>query len=284
MDEKQKLYKVVSADLKSQNGGTFDWRPYLPNGEGSPGKWTPAIDVSVCESGYHVTPHPCMWIENGSRVFEVETCGDGVKSDEVGTIDKIAFPQIRFVRELTNYQTSGDRNSGYRNSGDRNSGDRNSGDRNSGDRNYGYRNSGNVNSGYRNSGYRNSGNVNSGDRNSGNRNSGNRNSGYRNSGDRNSGNWNSGNWNSCDRESGFLNTEHADTIRVFNRPCSRKDWEAAVKPDFFYFELIPEDYQASWQKSYEAASEEDRRKVFDLPNFDAAVFYDLTGIDLRGAV
>ena len=130
---------------------------------------------------------------------------------------------------------------------------------------------GNRNSGNRNSGYMNSGNRNSGDWNSGDWNSGNRNSGNRNSGD----------WNSCDNSSGFLNTKSEDTIQVFNKPCLREVLEDADIPDFFYFES-GDDYKQSWQDSYNTADEEDRNKVKLLPNFDAEVFFELTGIDLRG--
>jgi len=182
---------------------------------------------------------------------------------------------------------SGDRNSGNRNSGYGNSGNWNSGNWNSGDRNSGNWNSGNWNSGDRNSGHGNSGSRNSGSRNSGNRNSGNRNSGNWNSGDRNSGhgnsgNWNSGDWNSCDRESGAFNTEQSNTIRVFNKDCDRGEWESAYKPDFLYFAVDKSiGYKASFQKSWDNADEAGRERVRDLPNFDADVFFEISGIDLR---
>ena len=193
---------------------------------------------------------------------------------------------------------SGDMNSGYRNSGDINSGDRNSGNWNSGNMN-----SGDINSGDRNSGHWNSGDINSGDRNSGNWNSGHWNSGDRNSGDRNSGNWNSGNWNS-----GHFNTKSPDTILVFNKPCSVEEWNGAKKPDFLYFsttEFIQErdmsdaekienpkfyviggylktiPYKKAFQKSWENASAEDRELVKKLPNFDADVFFKISGIKVR---
>ena len=61
------------------------------------------------------------------------------------------------------------------------------------------------------------------------------------------------------------------------------EWESADIPQFFFFNLVDGDYKASWQASYDAASEEDREKLFRLPNWDPGVFFDLTGIDLRGA-
>ena len=207
---------------------------------------------------------------------------------------------------------------GYRNSGDWNSGDWNSGDRNSGYQNNGYRNSGNWNSGDRNSGNRNSGNWNSGDRNSGyrnsgdwnsgDRNSGDWNSGDRNSGDRNSGYQNSGDWNSGDRNSGFFNSNTPKEIIVFNKPCPVSAWENAYKPNFLFFDLtlwissgdmsdeekaehsyyeftggylLSTNYKEAFRRSWELADPDDRAKVKDLPNFDADVFYEISGIDLR---
>ena len=168
-------------------------------------------------------------------------------------------------------------------------------------------NSGNWNSGSRNSGYRNSGDSNSGDWNSGDWNSGNRNSGNRNSGNWNSGNWNSGDWNSGNCNSGYCNSGNAP-LRIFNRETTitKDDIEF---PDFFYFDLtrfISFDtatdaeretykkeietcggflktisYKEAWRKSWDNASDEDRRKVLALPNWDNEVFKEISGIDVE---
>ena len=177
----------------------------------------------------------------------------------------------------------------------------NSGDFNSGNFNSGARNSGNWNSGNRNSGARNSGDFNSGDFNSGDFNSGARNSGNWNSGDRNSGNWNSGNLNS-----GYLNIDEP-LVRIFGKETTIKR-EDLNFPDYFYFELnewVDEsdmtnkekeaypsyvtcggylktrEYKQAWKESYEKASKEDKELTFKLPNFDAEMFYQISGIDLR---
>jgi hypothetical protein len=209
---------------------------------------------------------------------------------------------------------SGNRNSGYRNSGDGNSGDGNSGDGNSGygnsgDRNSGYRNSGNGNSGNRNSGYRNSGYRNSGDGNSGDGNSGDGNSGYGNSGYRNSGNGNSGNGNSGDGNSGNFNSITPNTILVFNKECEREVWDNAPKPNFIYninidtwvsWSNMTDDekksnkdafvtdgylktvsYKEAWAIAYKDASKEDIKLLKALPNFDANVFEEITGIKIN---
>lgn len=149
-----------------------------------------------------------------------------------------------------------------------------------------------INSGYCNSGYCNSGDCNSGDCNSGNR---------------NSGDWNSGDWNSGDRNSGYCNSGDAP-LRFFNRETTitKDDIEF---PDFFYFELtrfISYDtatdaeretykkeietcggflktisYKEAWRKSWDNASDEDRRKVLTLPNWDNEVFKEISGIDVE---
>ena len=224
-------------------------------------------------------------------------------------------------------RNSGDQNSGDQNSGDQNSGDWNSGDWNSGNQNSGNRNSGNRNSGYWNSGDQNSGDWNSGDWNSGNQNSGNRNSGNRNSGywnsgswnsgnrnsgnwnsgNRNSGDWNSGDWNSGDWNSGYFNTETPTDILIFNKPCSKTNWELAEKPKFLYFrtaqwiklsdmtekelEEHPTaetqqgyfktlNYKEAWQQSWNNAPNDDKQLLYKLPNFNPEVFKEISGIDV----
>ncbi len=208
---------------------------------------------------------------------------------------------------------SGDGNSGNGNSGHNNSGDNNSGYRNSGYRNSGHNNSGHNNSGDRNSGYRNSGDNNSGYNNSGHRNSGHNNSGYNNSGDGNSGDGNSGDGNSGNNNSGNNNSGHfnsitPDEILVFNKPCKKSVWNLAKKPSFIYFDLcswvlwdsmtIKEkkgnknafitggylkefEYKEAWKKAYRKATKEDVKLLKKLPNFDADVFYEITGIRIK---
>ena len=211
---------------------------------------------------------------------------------------------------------SGNRNSGNWNSGDWNSGDWNSGDCNSGNRNSGNWNSGNRNSGNWNSGNRNSGDWNSGNRNSGNWNSGDWNSGDWNSGDcnsgnRNSGNWNSGDWNKTSFSNGCFNTV-SPKIYMFNKPTdwtlehwlncrahyllnqiddcpleyvwfdSMTDEEKAAHPEAettggYLKERTTADNARKW---WAGLSADDRNIIFSLPNFDAAIFKEITWIDV----
>ena len=212
-------------------------------------------------------------------------------------------------------RNSGNWNSGNMNSGDMNSGDRNSGNRNSGNWNSGNWNSGNLNSGDRNSGNWNSGNLNSGDRNSGDMNSGdlnsgNHNSGNCNSGNHNSGDWNSGNWNSGDCNSGFFNSDEP-YVRMFNKMTDKKKEDIDI-PSWCYFDLtvwVSHDtateeektshkaeieiyggflksinYKDAWRLAWNKASIEERKKLFNLPNWDNQVFKEITGIDAENEI
>ncbi len=195
----------------------------------------------------------------------------------------------------------GNRNSGNWNSGDCNSGYCNSGDCNSGDFNSANCNSGDCNSGNRNSANCNSGNWNSGNWNSGYCNSGNRNSGYCNSGD-----FNSGYGNSTDRSSGIF-CNQAPKVISFNKPTDIP-WHEINHPKFYEFRVtkwIPEEYMTdrekaankgfhvvkgylktytykeAWANYWRDTTEDDRQRVLNLPNFDAEVFKDITGIEVE---
>jgi len=187
---------------------------------------------------------------------------------------------------------TGDCNNGYWNTGDNNTGDCNNGD---------------WNTGKWNTGDCNNGNRNTGDWNTGNNNTGDRNTGNRNTGDRNTGDWNTGKWNSCDKETGYFNSFQSGNIRVFNKDCPREIWDKADKPAFLYFNLTEwisdsymtdqektdnptfettggylksYGYKEAFQKSWDEAGEDDRAKLFKLPNFDAEVFKEISGIDV----
>jgi len=162
------------------------------------------------------------------------------------------------------------------------------------------------NTGIDNSGNSNSGDWNSGDWNNGSRNSGSRNSGSRNSGDWNSGNWNSGDWNSTNRESGMFCTTES-TVRMFNQPTDLKwdeidiphsnefsltqwisesdmtDDEKKEDPQFFvrggYLKTFT--YHEAWANFWRDTDKANRQKFLDLPNFDAKIFEEITGIDVN---
>lgn len=68
------------------------------------------------------------------------------------------------------------------------------------------------------------------------------NTGYRNTGYRNTGSY----------ETGAFNTIQADKIRVFNKECSREEWDNAEKPDFLYFNIT------EWISSEDMTDKENR--------------------------
>jgi hypothetical protein len=155
------------------------------------------------------------------------------------------------------------------------------------------------------------GRCNSGNRNSGNRNSGDWNSGNRNSGDWNSGDWNSGDWNKTSFSNGCFNTV-SPKIYMFNKPTdwtlehwlncraryllnqiddcpleyvwfdSMTDEEKAAHPEAkttggYLKERTTGDNARKWWVGLSAG---DRNIIFSLPNFDAEIFKEITGIDV----
>ena len=210
----------------------------------------------------------------------------------------------------TGNHNSGNQNSGDWNSGSRNSGDFNRGSCNSGNHNTSSCNSGSCNSGDFNTGSCNSGNHNTGSRNRGDYNSGDYNSGDYNTGSRNSGDFNSGNWNSGDFNSGYLNTSAQKYTFIFNKPVEKSALAQIKFPSFMFFTLIdwvpsskmsheekerhPEyvttggylkeyTYKEAFRKSFEEAKRlpdwpEQLKRLKALPNFDAKVFEEISGI------
>ena len=144
--------------------------------------------------------------------------------------------------------------------------------------------------------------------NTGNQNTGNWNTGNQNTGDWNTGNQNTGNWNTGNRNTGFFNTISPDTVLVFNRPCARELFDITYKPSFLFFDLTywvdesnmtdaekaadpdfhirggqlrKKEYKQAFRESWDKADEVDRERVRELPNFDAEIFFEISGIDLR---
>ena len=141
-------------------------------------------------------------------------------------------------------------------------------------------------------------------------NSGNYNTGYGNSGNWNSGNGNSGYWNSGDNNSGYLNTSTQEYCFIFNKPVEKSVLSITKFPAFMRFTLtewIPDSkmsqqeknqhpeyattggylkkytYKEAFRKSFEEAKQlpdwpEQLEKLKSLPNFDAEVFEEISGI------
>jgi len=187
----------------------------------------------------------------------------------------------------------GNNNEGDRNSGDSNEGNGNSGNNNEGNYNRGDSNRGNSNNGDSNRGEHNEGNYNRGDSNRGNRNRGNNNRGDSNNGDDNRGDYNKGNYNNGDYNVGNFNSGCFNTkttkMFLFNQLSNwtLEDWhnsEAKKILDIYVFVLpaektkeeIFEEQQRNWGK----LSQKEKDIVISIPNFDKAIFKEVTGIDV----
>jgi len=92
----------------------------------------------------------------------------------------------------------------------------------------------------------------------------------------NAGHSNTGDWNKSNRNTGFFNTIDPD-IQVFNKPCKLGVWDATEKPIFIYFNLNGT-YEESWRKAYDSTSDADKLLLIKLPNFDAKIFQEISGI------
>ncbi len=204
-----------------------------------------------------------------------------------------------------NYNT-GNGNTGNWNTGNWNTGDLNTGIYNSGSWNTGIYNSGNCNTGSWNTGIYNSGNCNTGSWNTGSWNTG-----SWNTGSWNTGSWNTGSWNKIDYSSGFFNTKDSSVI-AFNKPCNisrceflksdgmltlsshyKDDWwvnsddmteeEKKEHPEYEttggYLKTV--DFKTACAKMWNNMDDNEKHAVREIPNFDADIFMDITGIDVN---
>ena len=129
-------------------------------------------------------------------------------------------------------------------------------------------------------------------------NTGNRNTGYRNTGD----------WNTGNRNTGCFNTTTPEGAYYFGKWLKASEWDNAQKPAWIYKPspttwivekdmtdaektaeptfhkcggyLRTNDMRAEWLKAYQTATPEEIQMARDLPNFDAAIFEEITGLDL----
>ena len=197
-------------------------------------------------------------------------------------------------------------NTGNNNTGNWNTGNWNTGNWNTGNYNTGAYNTGNWNTEYCNTGNYNTGDYNTGYYNTGNWNTGNCNTGNYNTGYYNTGNRNTGYCNTGDRNTGmFCSIE--PTLIIFNKPSNKK-WDEIDHPHFNEFYLTkwvkyadltatekkenPScettqgllkqfTYKEAWATFWQETDEKNRQKFLALPNFDAALFEEITGINVN---
>ena len=251
-----------------------------------PGEFEEDVEPSVCAYGMHfcTKASDCFRYYDFNpnfHVCEVEAYGDVDEGD-----DKCCTNKLRIIREISWNEVLQIVNTGKNCTGLCNTGDWNTGNRNTGDWNTGNRNTGDWNTG---------------DRNTGDWNTGNRNTGNRNTGD----------WNAASFSSGCFCTGD-QKILMFNKPSEwtlRDWWDSEARyllngiqknvVEWVYAENMTEEEKAAHpehettggylkvldesecaQMWWDALSQERRKIIMDLPNFDAEIFRECTGIKI----
>ncbi|HBH1338277.1 TPA: pentapeptide repeat-containing protein [Clostridioides difficile] len=277
-------YKVFNPDWTCRNFKYEVGKTYEHDG-----------DIEVCEAGFHFCQKviDCFnyyYFDNKNKVAKIEAIGliktDGDKS----VTNKITIVKEIEWEELLNIVNIGNNNTGYGNTGDYNTGSYNTGDYNIGSYNTGDYNIGNCNTGYRNEGCCNEG--------------------YWNTGNYNIGNCNSGEWNIGDYNSGVFCTD-VPKIRIFNKETdlTYEDWMNSdarniLKRNSYLTKWIHIDYMTEEEKEnnpgYEInngylkvftfeemcknmwnnLTDEEKKIIMDIPNFDADIFKEITGIEV----
>ena len=243
----------VCRDFQYEIGKTYK----LPEGQ----------KLEMCKCGFHFCKNPVdvfgyYPMNDSVLIAKVEALGEIQQEGTMYCTDKIKIVREFTRKELRKLILNGKYNSGSYNSGRSNSGIYNSGSYNSGNHNSGSYNSGSYNSGNLNSGIYNSGDYNTGDCNSGNYNSGDYNSGYSNSGYYNSGYSNSG----------MFNTDEP-YMRAFNKDTAIRYSDFVKHLDYNLYELLT-------RIANKKLIDGDEKKIKALPNFDAEIFKEITGIDI----
>ena len=276
-------------DMQFEVGKTYD------TGANPPLKICSSDVFHFCESINAV--HEYYRVDTDNRFCEVEVLGDIVQED-----NKIGSNKIRIVREIIGQEldvligrvngNSGTFNTGNYNTGNYNTGSCNTGSCNTGNYNTGDCNTGDYNTGSCNTGNYNTGSCNTGDYNTGNYNTGDRNTGNYNTGDRNTGNRNTGNWNSCNYSSGFFCTTEPK-IHLFNKATSmtvseflNSKYYTALNSSSFNLVYIENEkvkeraYKEACALWWENMSDENKEIIKSIPNFDAEIFKEITGIEV----
>ena len=252
------------------------------------------ITPICCKRGFHF----CTELEDcfsyysfdpNNKVAEIEALGD---IDTQSNMNKHCTNIIKIVRELSWEEVLKAINTGNSNTGTGNSGS--------------------CNSGYYNSGYYNDGDCNSGNYNTGKCNSGSYNSGFYNSGNCNSGNCNSGDYNKTSFSNGCFNTEK-QKIFMFNKPSdwTIEDWHCSEAKRLLdniqrmaFQQIWSEDMTEEEKEQHpeykitngylrklnqsecgqfwwNTLSDYGKNVIKSLPNFDAEIFKEITGIDVN---
>ena len=272
------------------------------------------VKPRCCDRGFHFCEKAAdcfsyYSFNSENKVAEVVALGEVDTDGKKSCTNKIQIVREIPWQELLTIVNTGKDCTGFCNTGNRNTGDCNTGNCNTGNRNTGDWNTGNWNTGDCNTGNRNTGNCNTGYWNTGDCNTGDCNTGNRNTGDCNTGNRNTGDWNKSSFNTGCFNTEE-QKITLFNKPSdiTYNDW---LRSDARYLlNQIPKDvvewvYEEDMTDEEKAAnptyettggylkvlnesecgqlwwgslSDFQKNYIKSIPNFDAEIFEQCTGI------
>ena len=238
--------------------------------------------IHFCDSLQNVHEYYLQNPDANNRVCEVEPLGKTVSNNT-----KMGTNKIKILREITGEELAHLRGLERGNTGVFNTGDQNTGSWNTGDQNTGSWNTGHCNTGSHNTG--------------------NRNTGHWNTGSQNTGNRNTGGFNKCNHSTGFFNTQER-TITIFNKDSgmtydefySSKYYDALNSAPFVLTEwhefteaekndsiirqsiggkLISYTYEEACANWWKLLSNEAKETIKNIPNFDAKIFKEITGID-----
>ena len=285
-------FKVFNPDWTcSPNGNTKQYA--------CPGKCEEEGDLYICDHGMHFcqTAADCFNyydFDSNNKVAEVIAYGEVLTED-----DKSCTNKLEIVREITWDEVLRTVNLGKNCTGFCNTGDNNTGNRNTGDRNTGCCNTGDNNTGYYNTGNRNIGYCNTGCCNTGNRNTGDSNTGDCNTGDWNKSSFNTGCFNTVEQKIMLFNKQSDMTYRDWCKSDARyllnqipkdvvewiysdnmtdeeKEQHPTYKTTDGYLKKLDE--TECGQLWWDSLSNHQKNIIKAIPNFDAEIFFQCTGI------
>lgn len=265
-------------------------------------------NIEMCRAGFHF----CQKISDCFNYYDFDINNKVAEVEAIGNVetlrDKSVTDEIVILRELTWYEVCDLVNTGKRCMGYNNKGDYNKGNFNRGSYNIGNHNIGNANRGGHNTGYYNKGFCNSGNHNIGNCNSGDCNSGDCNKGDYNRGNCNRGDWNSTSYATGFFNSikqplyifnkpsdmsiddfnnliavramrnNYVNNVWIYSEYMTKEEKEAHPEHETTGGYLKTVDFKKACSLMWDKMTAKEKASVKDIPNFDATIFEEITGI------
>ena len=265
-------FKVFNPDWTcSPNGNTKQYA--------CPGKFEEEGELNICDHGMHFcqTAVDCFNyydFDSNNKVAEVIAYGEVLTEDDKSCTDKLEIVREITWDEVLRIVNLGKNCTGRCNTGDYNTGDRNTGHRNTGDYNTGHRNTGDCNTGYCNTG-----------------------------------DYNTGDWNRSSFNTGCFNTTE-QKIMLFNKTSDMtyRDWcESDARHllnqipndvvEWIYSENMTNeekeqhptykttggylkrlDESECGQLWWDNLSNHQKNIIKAIPNFDAEIFFQCTGI------